>query len=94
MKYMDKELSDIIVTLPFADGTEGQFGVFAYFTVEDKEYFALLPWIEKGKLDFTHSYMLYRVEKDEENNPIVLYIEDDLEYAKAANFFSEHYLKH
>lgn len=32
--------------------------------------------------------MLYEVKEDEENNPIVMYIEDDLEYAIAAQYFS------
>ena len=30
----------------------------------------------------------YEVEEDEEHNPIVMYIEDDLEYAIAAQYFS------
>ena len=40
------------------------------------------------ELDFSARYMLYEVEEDEENNPIVMYIEDDLEYAIAAQYFS------
>jgi len=32
--------------------------------------------------------MLYEVEEDEEHNPIVLYIENDLEYEIAAQYFS------
>ena len=32
--------------------------------------------------------LLYEVEEDEENNPIVMYIEDDIEYAIAAQYFS------
>ena len=92
MKFMDKELKDIIVTLPFADGTEVECGVYAYFQVDEYEYFALLPFIEKGKLDFTQSYMLYRVEEDAEHNPVVVYIESDYEYAKAANHFSAKFL--
>ncbi len=40
-------------------------------------------------MDFSQSYMLYEVEEDEENNPIVMYIEDDTEYAIAAQYFSK-----
>ena len=37
--------------------------------------------------------MLYEVVEDEENNPIVMYIEDDLEYAIAAQYFSNQLAK-
>lgn len=93
MEYMGKKLEDIIVTLPYADGTTCECGVFAYFEVNGKEYFALLPRLEDGKLDFSRNYMLYQVEKDEEDNPIVLYIEDDIEYGIAAQYFSNHFLR-
>ena len=33
--------------------------------------------------------MLYEVMEDDENNPIVMYIEDDMEYAVAAQHFSD-----
>lgn len=94
MNFMDKNLEDIVVTLPFADGTSMDCGVFSYFMVNNKEYFALLPLKGEKELDFSVSYMLYQVEKDEEGNPVVLYIEDDLEYAAAAQCFSQQLEKH
>lgn len=93
MEYMDKKLEDIVVTLPFADGTSVDCGVFASFTIDVNEYFALLPLTEDKKLDFTQSYMLYRVEKDEEDNPVVVYIESDLEYNIPAAYFARNYLE-
>ena len=39
---MDKKLEDIVVTLPFEDGTTMDCGVFSYFEVNNKNYFALL----------------------------------------------------
>ena len=63
--------------------------MYSYFEVNNKKYFALLPLKGEKELDFSRSYMLYEVEEDEENNPVVLYIEDDLEYAVAAQYFSE-----
>ena len=84
-----KKLEDIVVTLPFADGTSADFGVYSYFEVNNKKYFALLPLKGEKELDFSQSYMLYEVEEDEEHNPIVMYIEDDLEYAIAAQYFSK-----
>ncbi len=68
-------------------------GVYSYFEVNNKKYFALLPLNEEKQLDFSHSYMLYEVEEDEENNPIVMYIEDDMEYTIAAQYFSKLLLK-
>ena len=88
MDFMGKKLEDIIVTLPLEDGTSMECGVFSYFEVNNKKYFALLPLKGKKELDFSCNYMLYEVEMDEENNPVVMYIEDDMEYAIVAQYFS------
>ena len=89
MDFMGKKLEDIVVTLPYEDGTTMDCGVFCYFEVNNKKYFVLLPLKGEKELDFSHSYMLYEVIEDEDNNPVVLYIESDLEYAIAANYFSK-----
>ncbi len=89
MDFMGKKLEDIIVTLPFQDGTSMECGVYSYFEVNHKRYFALLPLKGKKELDFSQNFMLYEVEEDEEHNPIVMYIEDDMEYAIAAGYFSD-----
>ena len=89
MEFMGKKLEDIIVTLPFADGTIVDCGVYSYFEVNNKKYFALLPLKGEKELDFSQSYMLYEVVEDEAHNPVVLYIENDLEYAIAAQYFSK-----
>lgn len=88
MDFMGTKLEDIIVTLPFEDGTCMEYGVHSYFEVNNKKYFAMLPLIGKKQLDYTKNYQLYEVQEDEEHNPIVLYIEDDEEYAIAAQYFS------
>ena len=88
MEFMEKKLENLVVTLPFEDGTTIDCGVYSYFKVNNKEYFALLPLKGKKELDFSKNYMLYEVAADEENNPVVMYIEDDLEYAIAAQYFS------
>ena len=88
MEFMGKKLEDIVVSLPFADGTTQDFGVYSYFEVNNKKYFALLPLKGERELDYSQSYMLYEVAEDEEENPIIMYIEDDLEYAIAAQYFS------
>lgn len=89
MEFMDKKLEDIVVTLPLEDGGEMDCGVYSYFEVNNKKYFALLPLKGEKELDFTKNYMLYEVQEDEEHNPIILYIESDYEYAIAANCFSK-----
>lgn len=89
MEFMGKKLEDIVVTLPFADGTSVDCGVYSYFEVNNKKYFALLPLKGEKEMDFSQSYMLYEVQEDEEQNPIILYIESDLEYAIALNYFSK-----
>ena len=88
MEFMGKKLEDLVVTLPLADGAELECGVYSYFEVNNKKYFALLPLKGEKELDFSQSYMLYEVEVDDEENPIVLYIENDLEYEIAAHYFS------
>lgn len=88
MDFKGKKLEDIVVTLPFEDGTSMDCGVYSYFEVNNKEYFALLPLKGEKELDFSAKFMLYEVEEDEENNPIVMYIEDDVEYAIAAQYLS------
>lgn len=89
MEFMGKKLEDIVVSLPFADGTELECGVYSYFEVNNKKYFALLPIKEGKELDYSQNYMLYEVDEDEEGNPIILYIESDYEYAVAAAYFSK-----
>ena len=89
MNFMGKELEDIVVTLPFEDGTSMDCGVYTYFEVNNKKYFALLPLKDEKQLDYSKNFMLYEVEEDEENNPIVMYIKDDVEYAIAAQYFSD-----
>lgn len=88
MDFMGKKLEDIVVELPYEDGTSVECGVFSYFEVNNKKYFALLPLKGEKELDFSKSFMLYEVEEDEEGNPIIIYIEDDREYAIAAQYFS------
>ena len=88
MDFMGKKLEDIVVTLPYENGTSVNCGVFSYFEVNQKHYFAFLPLKGEKELDFSQSYMLYEVEEDEEHNPIVMYIESDYEYTVAAQYFT------
>ena len=88
MEFMGKKLENLVVTLPFEDGSTVDYGVYSYFEVNNKKYFALLPLKDKKELDFSKNYQLYEVVMDEEGNPVVMYIEDDLEFAIASQYFS------
>ena len=88
MEFMGKKLEDIVVTLPYEDGSSVDCGVHSYFEINNKKYFALLPLKGEKELDYSASYMLYEVDEDENKNTIIMYIEDDLEYAIAAQYFS------
>ena len=88
MEFMGKKLENLVVTLPFEDGSTVYYGVYSYFEVNNKKYFALLPLKDKKELDFSKNYQLYEVVMDEEGNPVVMYIEDDLEFAIASQYFS------
>ena len=59
MDFMGKKLEDIVVTLPFADGTELECGVYSFFEVNNKKYFALLPLKGEKELDFPKHHLLY-----------------------------------
>ena len=72
MEFKGKKLEDLVVTLPYADGTSLDCGVYSYFEVNNKSYFALLPLKGERELDFSQSYMLYEVDEDEEQNPIIV----------------------
>ena len=88
MDFRGKKIDDLIVNLEFADGTSADYGVHKYFCFEGKDYFAMLPLIGKNRLDHTKKCVLYEVKEDAEKNPVVVYIEDDGEYERAANYYS------
>lgn len=94
MEFHGKKLEDLIITLPFADGTEEDYGVFASFEMDSNTYFVLQPLLEdKRTLDKTKGLSIYRVSDDGEGNPCVEYIENDFEYQKAVGKFQYEMMK-
>ncbi len=89
MKFHDKELNKIEVTLNLADGSELTCSVIDSFDLGDKKYFALQALTPDKKPDLSQGPMLYRVEEDARKNPVVVYIEDDREFALAAAAYSK-----
>lgn len=92
MDLKGKKPEELVVTLPLADGTEMTCGVYASFEVMGKNYFALQPLTADNKPDPNQGIMLYRVEEDAEKNPVVVYIEDDAEFAMVAMIFQKQYM--
>ncbi|MDO4616253.1 MAG: DUF1292 domain-containing protein [Lachnospiraceae bacterium] len=88
MKFHDKELNKLEVTLNLADGSELVCSVTDSFELNGKKYFALQALNPDKAPDLSQGPMLYRVEEDAEKNPVVVYIEDDLEFTAAANEYS------
>lgn len=89
MKFHDKDLEKLEVTLNLANGGELICSVTDSFEIIGKKYFALQPLTTDKKPDLSQAPMLYRVEEDAEKNPVVVYIEDDMEFNIAANEFSK-----
>ncbi len=89
MEIKKQEVKDLFVTLDMADGSTVECKVMASFDVDSNTYAALLPMDENHNVNLQAPIMLYRMEEDEEHNPIVVYIEDDQEYNAAANRLSE-----
>lgn len=88
MKFHDKDLSKIEVTLSLADGSQLTCSVLDSFDVNGNKYFALQPLTADKVPDLSQGPMLYRVEEDADKNPVVVYIEDDNEFSLAASEYS------
>ena len=74
------------ITLSLDDGTDLQCIVLDIFTVDDKDYIALQPM--EGEED--DNVFLYRfIQENEEDEPQLLSIEDDVEFEAVADAFEE-----
>lgn len=78
---------DIAVTLSLDDGTELECGILKIFTVDDRDYIALLPYDEKGQMQMDQPAMLYRYFEDEDENGSLDNIETDAEYEAVEKAF-------
>lgn len=85
---MDDNYADGTVSMTLEDGTELNCDVIAIFTVEDKQYIALLPdkiieGYEEGEV------FLYRYEELEGEDVNLTPIDDEEEYEAVADAFDE-----
>lgn len=86
--FDDEEMT---VTLDLEDG-QVTCAIIVILTVEEKDYIVLLPLDENGENEDGHVW-IYRYHEDENDasvEPTLEYIDDDDEYKKAADAFSEY----
>ena len=69
------------------DDTEVECAILTIFPVENKEYIALLPLDENGQNESGEVY-LYSFSRTTDGDPMLANIEDDEEYAAAADAFN------
>lgn len=74
------------ITLTMEDDTEVECAILTVYPVDNKEYIALLPLDENGQNE-TGEVFLYAFSRTQEGQPMLENIEDDDEYAKAAEAF-------
>lgn len=74
------------ITLTMEDDTEVECAILTIYPVNEKEYIALLPLDENGQNQSGEVY-LYAFSRTETGDPMLSNIEDDAEYAIAADAF-------
>lgn len=82
---------EMIVTLELDDGSVN-CAVVTIITVEDKDYIALMPLDENGENEDGEVWFYgYKENPDDPNEePELIYIEDDAEYEKVEEAFDEY----
>ncbi len=91
-KNKDYEDEEMTVELELDDGTNVNCAVITILTVEKKDYIVLLPLNEDGENEDGEVWFYgYRENPDDPNEePELLYIDDDSEYEKVADAFDEY----
>ena len=87
--YDDEEMT---VELELDDGTVVNCAISTILTVEGKDYIALLPLNEAGENEDGEVWFYGYSENPEDSNeePELIFIEDDDEYEKVADAFDEY----
>lgn len=90
-KFEEIEGEEMIVTLDLDDGSV-DCAVVTIITVEDKDYIALMPLDENGENEDGEVWFYgYKENPDDSNEePELIYIEDDAEYEKVEEAFDEY----
>lgn len=90
-KYEEIQGEEMTVTLELDDGSV-DCAVVTIITVEDKDYIALMPLDENGENEDGEVWFYgYKENPDDPNEePELIYIEDDAEYEKVEEAFDEY----
>ncbi|MBO5451063.1 MAG: DUF1292 domain-containing protein [Lachnospiraceae bacterium] len=90
-KFEEIEGEEMIVTLDLDDGSV-DCAVVTIITVEGKDYIALMPLDENGENEDGEVWFYgYKENQDDPNEePELIYIEDDAEYEKVEEAFDEY----
>lgn len=91
-KNNDYEAEEMTVELELEDGTTVNCAVVTILTVESRDYIVLLPLNEDGENEDGEVWFYgYRENPDDPNEePELIYIEDDAEYEKVEEAFDEY----
>lgn len=91
-KNKDYDDEEMTVELELDDGTNVNCAVVTILTVEEKDYIVLLPLNEDGENEDGEVWFYgYRENPDDPNEePELLYIDDDAEYEKVTDAFDEY----
>ena len=88
----DEEAEEMTVELELDDGTKVNCAIITILTVEQKDYIVLLPLNDQGENEdgevWFYGYQENPADPNEE--PELIYIEDDEEYEKVADAFDEY----
>ena len=90
-KFEEIQGEEMTVTLELDDGSV-DCAVVTIITVEDKDYIALMPLDENGENEDGEVWFYgYKENPDDPNEePELIYIEDDAEYEKVEEAFDEY----
>ncbi|MDD6656771.1 MAG: DUF1292 domain-containing protein [Lachnospiraceae bacterium] len=90
-KFEEIQGEEMTVTLELDDGSI-DCAVVTIITVEDKDYIALMPLDENGENEDGEVWFYgYKENPDDPNEePELIYIEDDAEYEKVEEAFDEY----
>lgn len=89
--FEEIDVEEMTVTLELDDG-DVDCAVVTILTVDEKDYIALMPLDENGENEDGEVWFYgYKENKDDPNEePELIYIEDDAEYEKVEEAFDEY----
>ncbi len=84
---VDENDLDVVVTLDLDNGESLDCEIVTIFTLNDRDYIALLPVDQNGE-PYQDEVLLYRYSEDEAGTPAIDNIATDEEYDRVGAFFA------